>query len=454
MLNFGNKEFRNLQEQVLENAKNIEILKAKPQMRVAVVDELPAVGDPTVIYLVPSEEGESPNLYEEYVWLEDEERYEMIGTTGIDVQNLPSPIYVTTAEKPEGLSYGLRIRNNGWTSDLQQEGGAKLELTGTAVNITGDLTTSGKIQVGASGYNIKKDGSNMVLEADGNPVKIRGTLLPNANNTYSLGSSSIRWYDAYINNQLNFDTGLYIAKDASNRIGLYYNNVERIKLGHENSSYFAINISPDANASYSLGTSTLQWKDLYLSGQIQSTGSLGIFGYVGTNTTGFTIGNGIIQANRNLTATANETRDLGSSSIRWLTTYTKNINDGTNEIAVSDIATKPDYANPDVFASGTLDANGEGTIDISAQGVGMPEDGLYMFTYGNAQCFIALTSTMIQNATQYPMRCPCPLLFNGSGYPGNLRIDRSADILTLKVAAPNVGVATPSGMGWQLIKVL
>ena len=64
MLNFGNKEFRNLQEQVLKNAQDIETLKGRANLQVVIVEELPEVGNPNYIYLVALDDGESPNVYE------------------------------------------------------------------------------------------------------------------------------------------------------------------------------------------------------------------------------------------------------------------------------------------------------------------------------------------------------------------------------------------------------
>lgn len=67
MLNFGNKEFRNLQEQVLKNAQDIEFLKEKPGLSISIVDELPETGEEGILYLVPIEDPEEGNYYEEYV---------------------------------------------------------------------------------------------------------------------------------------------------------------------------------------------------------------------------------------------------------------------------------------------------------------------------------------------------------------------------------------------------
>ena len=66
MLNFGNKEFRNIQEQVLKNAQDIEELKGRPLLEIKFVDELPEEGEAGILYLVPVEDGEDPNNYEEY----------------------------------------------------------------------------------------------------------------------------------------------------------------------------------------------------------------------------------------------------------------------------------------------------------------------------------------------------------------------------------------------------
>ena len=91
MLNFGNKEFRNLQEQVLKNAQDIETLKGREDLQIVIVNELPTVGNPNYIYLVAKNSGESPDVYDEYIWLENEQRYEKIGGVSIDLTN-----YVTT----------------------------------------------------------------------------------------------------------------------------------------------------------------------------------------------------------------------------------------------------------------------------------------------------------------------------------------------------------------------
>ena len=52
-------------------------------LRFEVVEELPDEGQSGVIYLVPNED----DTYDEYIWLEDEERFERVGNTDVDRTN-------------------------------------------------------------------------------------------------------------------------------------------------------------------------------------------------------------------------------------------------------------------------------------------------------------------------------------------------------------------------------
>ena len=57
---------------------------AGAQARAEIVDELPETGMTNTIYLVPKEEGEG---YDEYIYLKDEQRWELIGDTSIEMKN-------------------------------------------------------------------------------------------------------------------------------------------------------------------------------------------------------------------------------------------------------------------------------------------------------------------------------------------------------------------------------
>ena len=435
MLNFGNKEFRNLQEQVLKNAQDIEVLKEMPNLNISIVEELPAVGQEGILYLVPSEDPELENAYDEYVWLPESESFEMVGSTAIDLSNMVTTDTAQTITGEKTFSADVNIQGD--------------------VNVGGDVVAYGKVVIGATGYDIKKDSSNIVIEADGNPIKVRGDLLPNSGSTYTLGNASAPWKTLYVSHYVDWGNNAFISKDSSNRLNLNNGGNAIIKVGgygNTNRTYIANNLVPDTDGlSLNLGASNMRWSVGYINSiendygalQLRARAAANPWVTLDTNNTGEVGG---------IAPASDQSAKLGNAGKKFLTTYTRYINDDNVNISVSNIATKPDYANPDVFEEGTLNGSGQGTIDMTQTGV--PGDGLYMFTYGNCQCFLTLTSTMIQNAAQYPIRCPCPTMFNGSAYPGILKIERAADVLTLTVATAGVGNVQPSGFEWKLIKVM
>lgn len=413
---YKNKEYRNLQEQVLENAKNIAILQEKPGLRPVIVDELPETGEVGILYLVPSDDPETENAYDEYVWVEEEEAFEMVGSTAIDLSGL---VTLDTEQTITGEKSFIADVN------LQSD-----------INVGGDVVVDGLVVIGATGYDIKKDNSNLVIEADGNAIKVRGDLIPNATATYSLGNGSNFWKSINLSHYVNWGSGAMLRKDDSNRVCITNGSDDKIKVG-ASEVICKDNFSPDQDATYSLGRSALRWGTLNVTNVSNDYSALQFKGKTGIT---ITCDNGSA-----VKPSTDEQVELGSSTAKWKNVYAKDITCPT-------IVKKPDYANPDVFESGTLDASGQGTIDMTETGI--PSDGLYMFTYGNCQCFLSLTSTMIQNASTYPIRCTCPMMFNGSAYPGILKIERAADLLTLTVATAGVGNVTPAGFGWQLIKVM
>lgn len=61
-----------------------QLIASIPQFSVVVVQTLPVTGERMVLYLVPKE-GASPDVYNEYIWIEADEDYELIGNTAIDL---------------------------------------------------------------------------------------------------------------------------------------------------------------------------------------------------------------------------------------------------------------------------------------------------------------------------------------------------------------------------------
>lgn len=71
-----------------------------------VVEELPQTGENGVLYLVENS-GSGQNVYDEYIWVASESKFEKIGTTDIDLSG-----YATT----EALTSGLATKVNGLAS--------------------------------------------------------------------------------------------------------------------------------------------------------------------------------------------------------------------------------------------------------------------------------------------------------------------------------------------------
>lgn len=75
----------------LENDKNyatqtqvMQAIASIPQFKLSIVEALPETGEKMTLYLV-SKGGESPDVYDEYIWIEQTNSYEFLGTTAVDL---------------------------------------------------------------------------------------------------------------------------------------------------------------------------------------------------------------------------------------------------------------------------------------------------------------------------------------------------------------------------------
>ena len=109
------------------------------QLRFEVVDILPDVGEDGIIYLLPREDSEELNGYNEYIWIGD--KYEYIGSTNIEVDD-----YVTKDElDAENISY-----SNGDITSVQE---ALDQLLYKAPTVT--LSGGGRYEIGQIIDNVK-----------------------------------------------------------------------------------------------------------------------------------------------------------------------------------------------------------------------------------------------------------------------------------------------------------
>ena len=118
-----------------------------------VVDQLPDKGEAGHIYLVPHQQGDK-NIYDEYIWVQDSNNFELIGTTEIDLSN-----YYTKEESDS--YYGAKLVYNNSLLTLQTKDNK--ELTSVTIKSTPDvddttihLNNSEQLEVMG---NITKDGT-------------------------------------------------------------------------------------------------------------------------------------------------------------------------------------------------------------------------------------------------------------------------------------------------------
>ena len=122
---------------------------------------------------------------------------------------------------------------------------------------------------------------------------LSSSLVPNADNTYDLGSSTREFKDLYIDGTANIDT---LAADTGSIDVLVVNN------------WVSSSLTPDVDDAYDLGAASLKWKDLYIDGTgnidlvVSDTGSFG-------------------RINSSLIPSLNDTYDLGSSGYRYNEIY-------------------------------------------------------------------------------------------------------------------------------------
>lgn len=337
--------YRNLPEQVKQNAEDIEELKRKSNLSYQVVDELPESGEEAIIYLVPMDDGEEPNIYEEYMWINDE--WELIGTTAADLTN-----YVTL-DGTQTIT-GVKTFSNG----------IKLGTDATATPNSWGTVVYANAVTGLYTF-------DTILETQ--------TLRPTSSGEYDLGIATRKWRDFYIDGKIYFShtsvsRGWHMNVDewgtlniASNNNGGPYTNYYSIQTG---------SFLPLTNSDLGSSSANQRWKDIYMSGKIDfggggnlalSNGNGYYFDFTYNGTTCFRVQDGSINSNN---------KDLGTSTYRWKDLYLSNsinlpnstiyesndtslvlsnsngevvldncvLSDGTNTVSIADLKALIDYA--------------------------------------------------------------------------------------------------------------
>lgn len=363
--------YRNLPEQVKENAENIEQLQADvvelqegAKLKYEVVDELPETGESGIVYLVPMDDGEQPNIYEEYLWVDGE--WEMIGTTAIDLTN-----YVTL-DGTQTIS-GVKTFSNG----------IKIGTDATATPNSWGTVVYANAVTGLYTF-------DTILETQ--------TLRPTSSGEYDLGIATRLWKDLHLSGSPIIYGTNEKAKITFDDWGIYFKrtydggNTYADCFYASTSEMYTRSVVPMGTSNYNLGSTSKWWNDEYISGKIlfkdKSGGNsrlwrLGNTQY-GTLNIEYSTDNGSTWVSRygfqvgSFIPTVGDTVDLGFNSVnqRWHTLYLSNsvdlpnstisenndtslvlsnsngevvfnncvLSDGTNTVSIADLKALIDYA--------------------------------------------------------------------------------------------------------------
>ena len=62
-----------------------QLIATIPQFKLSIKQELPEVGEKMVLYLVPKTNAQTNDIYDEYIWIEEENRFEWLTSTAVDL---------------------------------------------------------------------------------------------------------------------------------------------------------------------------------------------------------------------------------------------------------------------------------------------------------------------------------------------------------------------------------
>ena len=135
-----------------------------------VVQELPQTGEANIIYLVPADEPNPDNIYEEYIYVNDD--WEMIGTTKVDLSNYYTKTETNTLLNGKVDKDGDKVLsdNNYSDTDKTKLDGIEAEANKTIVDTVISATSTNPLQNKAI-YDLLND---LLPEAEetGNPISI------------------------------------------------------------------------------------------------------------------------------------------------------------------------------------------------------------------------------------------------------------------------------------------
>ena len=80
----------------ITQAEMLQAIASIPQFKMSIVNSLPSIGEKMTLYLVPKS-GTGNDVYNEYVWVEQTNKFEFLGTTAVDLTNYATKTEVNNA---------------------------------------------------------------------------------------------------------------------------------------------------------------------------------------------------------------------------------------------------------------------------------------------------------------------------------------------------------------------
>lgn len=173
--------------------------------------------------------------------------------------------------------------------------------TGT-VNVSGSLHVSGNLSANGNLTLGNETTDTISMSAD-----LSSSVIPDINNTFTLGLPNKVWKAVYATTA-NFDN---IQPSGSGVLSMTSASIHVLQV----SSSVSGNLIPDADDTYDIGSSALQWKDLYVDG----------VAYIDKISGSATGADGALTASVDIIPGVDNKYNLGSSTLQWNDLYVDGI---------------------------------------------------------------------------------------------------------------------------------
>ena len=190
-------------------------------------------------------------------------------------------------------------------------------VTGTKVSVSGSLHASGDIT--ANGNITLGDATTDSVTFS---AEISSSIIPDANNVYDLGTTSKQWKNIYastgsfgnLSGSITFSNNVTFQNITATSGTISY-------ISSSSPTVFAGDIEPDADDSNNIGSSTKQWKDLYIDGTAHIDTLSGVASAsIDVLSVNSNISSSLIPA-QNLPHLTGPEHDLGASDKQWKNIY-------------------------------------------------------------------------------------------------------------------------------------